>query len=100
MKKITNLMLIILNLCACACLLYFGYLFVSGSDVVAYPDAMIPMKDWERGGMALTMGLFPLFIANLLGYLYIQLGSKKMRRILFIPSLVCLGLVACYWNIG
>ncbi|MBR5636508.1 MAG: hypothetical protein IKW81_06225 [Pseudobutyrivibrio sp.] len=100
MKKITNLMLIILNLCASACLLYFGYLFVSGSDVVAYPDAMIPMKDWERGGMALTMGLFPLFIANLLGYLYIQLGSKKMRRILFIPSLVCLGLVVCYWSIG
>ena len=93
-------MLIILNLCACACLLYFGYLFVSGSDVLAYPYAMIPMQDWERGGMALTMGLFPLFIANLLGYLYIQLGSKKMRRILFIPSLVCLGLVVCYWNIG
>ena len=61
---------------------------------------MLPMKDWELGGMALTMGLFPLFIANLLGYLYIQLGSKKMRRILFIPSLVCFGLVVCYWNIG
>ena len=49
MKKVVTGLLILLNICGCLCLAYFGYLFVSGSAIVDAPDAMIPM---ERGGLA------------------------------------------------
>jgi len=58
---------------------------------------MLPMERWERGGWALTIGTVPLIIANVLGYFFIQLGNKKSRLIIFIPSIICIGLVACYW---
>ncbi len=97
MKKIVSWLVITLNICACFCLIYFGCLFVSGSTVVDYPDAMLPMERWDRGGWALTIGLIPLIIANVLGYNFIQFGNRKKRLLIFIPSIVCVVLVACYW---
>ncbi len=96
MKKAITCLLIILNICACLCLIYFGCLFVSGSTIVDYPEAMLPMERWDRGGWALTIGTVPLIIANVLGYFFIQLGNKKSRLLIFVPSIVCIGLVVCY----
>ena len=96
MKSIVTWCLVFLNVCACLCLIYFGYLYISGSTVVDAPDAMIPMERWDRGGAALTIGTIPLIIANSLGYAFIQLGNKKSRLIVFIPSIVCIGLVVSY----
>lgn len=97
MKKVVTGLLILLNICGCLCLAYFGYLFVSGSAIVDAPDAMIPMERWERGGLALTIGAIPLIITNTLGYVMLSCGNKKSRLLLFIPSIVCIGLAACYW---
>ena len=97
MKKVVTCLLIIMNVCACVCLAYFGYIFVSGSTIVDNPEAMLPMERWDLGGWALTIGTVPLIIANVLGYFFIQLGNKKSRLIIFIPSIICIGLVACYW---
>ena len=96
MKKVISLLLIILNICGCLCLIYFGCLFVSGSTAVDYPDAMLQLERWDRGGRALTIGLIPLVIANVTGYLFIRTKSKKTRLLIFIPSIVCVVLVACY----
>lgn len=97
MKRVFTWLLILLNICGCLCLTYFGFLFVSGNTIVDAPDAMLPMERWERGGFALTIGTIPLIIANALGYAFIQCGNKKSRLLIFIPSIVCIGLVACYW---
>ena len=69
MKKVVTGLLILLNICGCLCLAYFGYLFVSGSAIVDAPDAMIPMERWKQ----------------------------KSRLLLFIPSIACIGVAACYW---
>lgn len=96
-KKRTTWILIICNAFWLLWLMYWSYLFISGSPVVDNPDAMLPLERWDRGGWMLTIGVIPLIIVNSLGYVYIQLGTKKSRLLLFIPSIVCVGLVVCYW---
>ena len=100
MKNISSWLLILLNAVGCLYLVYCGYLFLSGSTVVDASDAMLPMERWERGGWLLTIGTIPLIIANVLGYEFIQYGSKKYRRFIFIPSVICIILVACFWMKG
>ena len=86
MKKVVTGLLILLNICGCLCLAYFGYLFVSGSAIVDAPDAMIPMERWERGGLALTIGAIPLIITNTLGYVMLPGGNKNADCFcLFLP---------------
>ena len=96
MEKASTWFFIALNVCAVFCLIYFGFLFVSGSTAVDYPDAMLPLERWDRGGWALTIGTIPLIIANTLGYFFIQLGSRRSRSLIFVPSVVCIVLVAWY----
>lgn len=97
MKRACTFLVLLLNICGCLCLIYFGCLFVSGSTIVDAPNAMLPMERWERGGLALTIGTVPLIVANALGYACVPCGNKKSRLLLFIPAVVCIGLVACYW---
>ncbi len=98
MRKIMNGLVISINLFGIICLIYYGSLFLSGSTIVDMPDAMLPMERWDRGGMALTIGLLPMILANTLGYEVIQLGDRKSRLVLFIPSIICGGLVVAYWG--
>lgn len=97
MKKIAIELLVLVNLCGCLCLVYFGASFISGSVIIDFPAAMLPMERWERGGLALTAGALPLIIANTLGYVFLPFGDKKSRLLIFIPSIVCIALVICYW---
>lgn len=97
MKRVFFWLLILLNICGCLCLTYFGYLFVSDSTIVDAPDAMIPMERWDRGGFVLTIGTIPLIVANALGYTCIPFKNNKKRMLFFIPSIVCIVLVVCYW---
>lgn len=97
MKKGLSWLLILLNAIGCLCLAYSSYLFLSGSTIVDAPDAMLPMERWERGGCLLTIGMIPLIITNIFGYGYIQFGNKKNRLLIFIPSVICIILVACFW---
>ncbi len=97
MEKAISVILILVNLVGMICLVYYGRLFLSGNTIVDAPDAMLPMSRWDRGGISLTLGFIPLLIANILGHIFIQMGSKKSRLIIFIPSIICFGLVVAYW---
>jgi len=100
MKNVLSWLLILLNAIGCLCLAYSSYLFLSGSTIVDAPDAMLPMERWDRGGWLLTIGMIPLIITNIFSYGYIQFGNKKNRLLIFIPSVICIILVACYWVKG
>lgn len=47
--------------------------------------------------MALTFGLLPLLIVNLLGFLYADIERKFARFLFLVPSVGCGILVANYW---
>ncbi len=100
MKNALSWLLILLNVIGCLCLTYSIYLFLFGSTIVDAPNVMFSMERWERGGWLLTIGMIPLIIANILGYGYIQFGNKKNRLLIFIPSVICIILVACFWGSG
>ena len=90
-------MIIIINIIGVLCLLYFGYLYLSHDTFVLNPDAMLPMERWDGAGWILTIGLFPLLIANSLGFVAFK-DRKMTRRLLwFLPGIICLILVASYW---
>ncbi|WP_028243737.1 hypothetical protein [Pseudobutyrivibrio ruminis] len=72
-------------------------MFLFGGTIVDAPDAMLPMERCVRGGWLLTIGMIPIIIANILGYGYIQFVNKKNRLLIFIPSIICIILVACFW---
>lgn len=55
-KKRTTWILIICNAFWLLWLMYWSYLFISGSPVVDNPDAMLPLERWDRGGWMLTIG--------------------------------------------
>jgi len=96
-NKVLKAFIVILNIIGVFCLIYFAIPYVTHDTVIHNPDAMIPAEAWDIAGMKLTIGLLPLAIANLLGYLFIKCNNKATRVAWFIPSVVCLGIVISYW---
>ena len=97
MKKLktSSLLIIILNIFALICLVYFAVPFLLHNTSVNNPDAMLPVEAWDGAGFCLTIGFLPLLIANALAYKF--LGVKKPHRLLFfLPCLVCAVLVIIY----
>ncbi len=88
---------LILNVIGIICLICAGVLFLSHSTTIANPKAMLPMENWERGGILLTLGLLPMIVANLLGALVVVKNSKLGRILFFLPSMFEFVLVVCYW---
>ncbi len=97
MKKVLSWGILIINIVGVVCLICFAIPYITHSTVVNNPNAMLPAEQWDAAGMALTFGLIPLIIANLLGYLYVAWGTKKKRLLFFIPALIDLILVVSYW---
>ena len=101
MKKYRKLSICIsvLNAIGIVCLFYCAALYLSHDTYVVNPDTKLPMMNWERGGMMLTMGVMPMLIANTLGFLYIlKKGTSIIKRLLFfIPSILEVILVLHYW---
>lgn len=89
----------ILNIIGIICLIYCAALYLSHDTYVVNSDAMLPMMNWERGGMMLTMGVMPMLIANTLGFLFIlKKGTSIIKRLLFfIPSILEVILVLHFW---
>ena len=60
---------------------------------------MLPFERWDAGGMALTIGVLPLLTANALAGAY--LGDRRLKKpvrlFFFLPSILCMGIVAHYW---
>lgn len=101
-KKVWSIIIIILNIVGIVCLVYSAFPYLTQDVTVANPDAMLPMQNWEAGGMALTIGLVPLAVVNVLAMVFV--GKEKIKmplRVLFlIPCILCLGIVAHYWISG
>ena len=91
MKKYRKLRICIsvLNAIGIVCLFYCAALYLSHDTYVVNPDAMLPMMNWERGGMMLTMGVMPMLIANLITG-YVTDYGMLMCGVLFcsIPTMV------------
>lgn len=85
-----------INLAGIACLVYFGARFLSGSEYVANPDAMLPMAVWDGSGFCLTIGFLPLLFANFIGFLSSKGAKMRLRLLWFIPSIICAVLVVLY----
>jgi hypothetical protein len=98
-KKGRAVCVILLNLLALGCLIWFAVMYLSHDSYVPNPDAMLPMAKWEGGGMALTLGLVPMLIANTLGYRYILREDKPLwqRLLPYLMGLFELVLVISYW---
>lgn len=87
-----------INAIGVVCLIYCAVLYLSHSTYVVNPNAMLPMKNWERGGMMLTIGVMPMFIANMLAFLFVKNGTTIIKRLLFfIPSILEIFLVLHFW---
>ena len=100
-KKPLAVFLILLNLAAVCCLVYFAVLYLAHDTTVPNPDAMIPGERWENAGMALTLGLPYTFAANSLGFLHALKKEKKLLRLLFLlPCPAELILAAHFWITG
>lgn len=93
-----SICLSVINVIGIICLIYYAILYISHNPNVVNPDAMLPMENWERAGMLLTLGFFPLLIANILGFLYVMKEKKLFIRLLFfIPSIIDICFVMHYW---
>lgn len=92
--------LICLNLVGVVCLIYFAVPYLTHNTQIPHPDAMLPAQRWDMAGMSLTMGTIPLFIANLLGFLLIRVKKNRLRILFFLPSAICIAIVAHYWITG
>ena len=94
--KISSILIIILNILALSCLVYFAVPFILHDTSVNNPDAMLPMEAWDGAGIFLTAGFFPLLIANALAYRFLGIKRKAFRLTLFLPALICAVLVISY----
>ena len=93
--KTSSLLIIILNILALGCLVYCAVPFIAHDTAVNNPDAMLPMEKWDGAGFCLTIGFFPLLIANALAFKFLGV-RKPLRLLFFLPSLVCAVIVISY----
>lgn len=100
MLKAVSITIAMVNIIGIICLLYFAVPYITHDTTVKNPDAMLPVEAWDSAGMTLTIGLVPLIIANVLGFIYVKFQKKYMRLLWFIPSAICFVLVASYWLVS
>jgi hypothetical protein len=99
-KKIWSGFVIALNAVGIICLVYYAVTYFMHDTTVLNPNAMIPFQRWEVGGWALTLGLFPLTIANVLAVLFVGKDKIKMpvRLLFLLPCVICFAIVALFWG--
>lgn len=98
-NKILSAAVIIINIIGCVCLAVLSVPYLAHDTSVRYPDAMLPMESWDRAGMALTAGLFPLLAANCMAFVRLRKAMRKspLRLLLFVPGVICFGMVVSYF---
>ena len=66
---------------------------LSQSNYVLFPDSVLPMKLYELSSIWLAFGFFPMFFVTIL--------FKKIcnRKIIFIPSTICLAFLLFFITI-
>ncbi len=95
-----TVLLLCINIVGLVCLIYFAIPYLTHNTQIPYPDAMLPLERWDSAGMTLTIGTVPLFIANLMGFLFIKVKTNWVRFLFFIPSVICIAIVANYWVVS
>ena len=98
-NKCFSICIVIINIIGIICLIYYATLDISHSTYVVNPDAMLPMENWERAGMILTIGVIPMLIANTVGSLSVKKRNIIIRLLFFIPSIAEVFLVLHHWKI-
>ncbi len=96
-KKVFSTSLSCLNLVGLVCLIYFVIPYLTHNTQIPNADAMLPAERWDSAGMTLTVGIIPLFIANLLGFLFVKVKRNWIKFLFFLPSAICIAIVAHYW---
>ena len=96
-KNILSWLIMALNIVGVVCLIYFAIPYFTHDVTIKNPDAMLPAEAWDNAGMALTFGLIPLLIANILCFEVIKMKQKFVAFLCFVPSVVCLIIVLSYW---
>ena len=96
-SKVFSKFLLCLNIIGVVCLVYFAIPYLTHNTQIPHPDAMLPAERWDSAGMTLTVGTIPLFIANLLGCLFVKVKRNWNRFLFFLPSAICIAIVAHYW---
>lgn len=61
---------------------------------------MLPAEAWDAAGMALTIGLLPLVVVNVLGFFATGAQKRFVRLLWFIPGVLCLMMVISYWTMA
>lgn len=75
-------------------------MFISHSDIVPNPDAMLPMTQWEAASVWLAFGALPMAIASLLldkTFAVRQTAHRMRNRLLiYAPAILC-GCFLVFW---
>lgn len=96
-NKAVPILAVLINLIGAGCLVCFAVPYLAHDTSVRYPEAMLPVQEWDRAGMALTFGFIPLLAANIFIYLAVRPKKKSKGFLFFIPSALCLILVISYF---
>lgn len=97
-NKKSSICIGVINIIGLVCLVYYAILYLSHSTYIVNPNAMLPMENWERAGIMLTIGAIAMFVANFLGFLFvIKEKNIFIRLMFFIPSIIDICLVIHYW---
>ena len=95
-NKLIKIIVIIINIIALICLIYLAIPYIKHDTTINNPTAMITAESWDMSGFLLTIGLLPLIGANLCAFKFIDLKSKIIKLLFFIPSIICLLIVVQY----
>lgn len=94
--KVVKIFVIILNIIGMGCLIYFTIPYLKHDMFIPNLNTMLTSYSWDLCGFALTIGLIPLIIANIMAYIFIDLKNNKIKLLYFIPSILCLVIVGHY----
>ena len=95
-SKLITIIVIIINIIALICLIYLAIPYIKHDTTINNPTAMITAESWDMSGFLLTIGLIPLIVANFCAFKFIDLKSKIIKLLFFIPSIICLLIVVQY----
>jgi flagellar biosynthesis protein FliQ len=93
MKKISKIIGgVIYSIGTCITLL-LSIIYLSHSDIIINPDAMLPFQLYEEAFMLLAFGAIPMVIACYVVYKVYEIKNsyhhKRNRIIIFIPGIIC-----------
>lgn len=76
-----------------------GRKFGAGVIIALNIVGIISMERWDARGMALTIGLIPLAVVNILALLFVGKGQieKPLNALFMVSYIICLSIVAHYW---